>query len=402
MERSRIQEKFIMRFCSRATAVLVFALASFSALAQTPDAKQPGDPGAPRVESAPVPFETELLRVQQSAAMPRGKATLKSEALDANGNLAGTGGTVGVDGAGGAGVWLTAAAATPSVTTKLGAVTTGAQWAVLNPNQFPLIWSEATGATKMAIPATFNTTYGASGTAALTFWHSTNSNYTIWDVYGGSNGNHSILKLTNAESTAYVATLGLYKDGIIRSSLSASMTAPSYFMGSLAVGKGTVGPNVTLDVQGTLHADTVTAENGIKAVYQDLAEWVPATGNMEAGTVVVVSPNARNEVSPSSYPYQTSVAGVISANPGVLLGRPGDDKAKVATTGRVKVKVDASHDTIRPGDLLVTSGKPGFAMKSQPVSIGGIEMHRPGTLVGKALEPLEAGEGEILVLLSLQ
>jgi hypothetical protein len=86
----------------------------------------------------------------------------------------------------------------------------------------------------------------------------------------------------------------------------------------------------------------------------------------------------------------------------VLLGKPGDDKAKVATTGRVTVKVDASHDAIRPGDLLVTSGKPGFAMKSQPVSIGAVEIHRPGTLVGKALEPLEAGEGEILVLLSLQ
>jgi len=29
-------------------------------------------------------------------------------------------------------------------------------------------------------------------------------------------------------------------------------------------------------------------------------------------------------------------------------------------------------------------------------------MHRPGTLIGKALEPLEKGQGEILVLLSLQ
>jgi hypothetical protein len=29
-------------------------------------------------------------------------------------------------------------------------------------------------------------------------------------------------------------------------------------------------------------------------------------------------------------------------------------------------------------------------------------MHRPGTLVGKALEPLTEGQGEILVLLTLQ
>jgi hypothetical protein len=36
------------------------------------------------------------------------------------------------------------------------------------------------------------------------------------------------------------------------------------------------------------------------------------------------------------------------------------------------------------------------------VEILGIKMHRPGTLIGKALEPLPSGEGNILVLLSLQ
>jgi hypothetical protein len=41
-------------------------------------------------------------------------------------------------------------------------------------------------------------------------------------------------------------------------------------------------------------------------------------------------------------------------------------------------------------------------MKSEPLDVGGVKMHRPGTLIGKALEPLAGGEGEILVLLSLQ
>jgi hypothetical protein len=36
------------------------------------------------------------------------------------------------------------------------------------------------------------------------------------------------------------------------------------------------------------------------------------------------------------------------------------------------------------------------------VEVAGVKMHRPGTVIGKALEPLERGEGEILVLLSLQ
>jgi len=36
------------------------------------------------------------------------------------------------------------------------------------------------------------------------------------------------------------------------------------------------------------------------------------------------------------------------------------------------------------------------------MKIGGARIHRPGTLIGKALEPLDKGTGEILVLLSLQ
>jgi hypothetical protein len=50
----------------------------------------------------------------------------------------------------------------------------------------------------------------------------------------------------------------------------------------------------------------------------------------------------------------------------------------------------------------VASDKTCVAMKPQPVEIGGVRIHRPRTLIGKALEPLPQGTGEILVLLSLQ
>ena len=66
------------------------------------------------------------------------------------------------------------------------------------------------------------------------------------------------------------------------------------------------------------------------------------------------------------------------------------------------MKVDASKGPINIGDLMVTSDKEGFAMKSVPIELGGVQLHRPGTLIGKALEPLAQGSGEILVLLSLQ
>jgi len=52
--------------------------------------------------------------------------------------------------------------------------------------------------------------------------------------------------------------------------------------------------------------------------------------------------------------------------------------------------------------LLVTSATPGYAMRSEPVQVGEVRIHRPGTLIGKALEPLADGKGEILVLLLLQ
>ena len=66
------------------------------------------------------------------------------------------------------------------------------------------------------------------------------------------------------------------------------------------------------------------------------------------------------------------------------------------------MKVDTANGPINTGDLLVTSDKAGVAMKSLPIEIGGVRIHRPGTLIGKALEPLSQGTGEILVLLSLQ
>jgi hypothetical protein len=117
---------------------------------------------------------------------------------------------------------------------------------------------------------------------------------------------------------------------------------------------------------------------------------------MPAGTVVVLDATQSNYVTSSSKSYDTKVAGVISAQPGIALGEGGANKVLVATTGRVKVKADAMRSPIHVGDLLVTSTVEGMAMKSEPLSLGGVEIHRPGTLIGKALEPLEKGTGEIL------
>jgi len=174
-----------------------------------------------------------------------------------------------------------------------------------------------------------------------------------------------------------------------------------YSAGNVAIGIGT--PTTPLHVfgNGTVTGN-LTVGGNIAAKYQDMAEWVFSAERLLTGTVVVLDSNKSNQVIASTQAYDTRVAGVISEQPGIALGEGGAGKVLVATTGRVLVNVDATKSPIQIGDLLVTSDLPGVAMKSEPVNVGGIQLHRPGTLIGKALEPLEKGKGKILVLLSLQ
>jgi hypothetical protein len=166
------------------------------------------------------------------------------------------------------------------------------------------------------------------------------------------------------------------------------------------VGIGTPAPTERLHVSGNARiAGNVIVDGTLSAKYQDVAEWVNASEHLPPGTVVSADVAHVNRVRASRKAYDTAVLGVVSAQPGLLLGEADAQKVPVAQSGRVKVKVDARFGAIRPGDLLVTSPTAGYAMRSKPLRNG---MHRPGTLVGKALEGLATGQGEILVLVTLQ
>jgi hypothetical protein len=127
----------------------------------------------------------------------------------------------------------------------------------------------------------------------------------------------------------------------------------------------------------------------------DVAEHLRAE-DVEAGDVVVIGLDG--QLVKCSQEADTAVAGIVSTKPTLQVGslQAAGGTAPLALVGVVPCKVDATKSPIRPGDLLVSSGTPGHAMKCTS--------KRPaaGTVIGKALEALESGKGTIQVLVTLR
>jgi hypothetical protein len=128
----------------------------------------------------------------------------------------------------------------------------------------------------------------------------------------------------------------------------------------------------------------------------DVAEWVSVSSLVEPGTVLELDPEQPGAYRPSQGACSMLVGGVVSSQPGMTLGQtpPAADKAILALIGIVPVKVTNEGGPIQPGDLLVSSSTPGYAMRW--VS----EEPCPCALVGKALGPMTKEQGVILVLLT--
>jgi hypothetical protein len=166
---------------------------------------------------------------------------------------------------------------------------------------------------------------------------------------------------------------------------------------------GIVGVTNRIDHKYGIYTEDYLYAKGTQVPNSDVAEYMPVTQEVSPGTVLVIGPEGK--LQPSQSAYDTRVIGIVSTDPGVTLGTREDGnpgEALIAVAGRVPCKVDAGNGAIRPGDLLSTSDTPGYAMKAMPVNIGGIEIYKPSTVLGKAMGSLESGTGVIEVVVTLQ
>jgi hypothetical protein len=145
-------------------------------------------------------------------------------------------------------------------------------------------------------------------------------------------------------------------------------------------------------------------DGGTQTGGADFAESVAVAKEFtphEPGDLLIVDTKGKRQLKLSQEPYSTLVAGIYSTKPGVLatphkMDETAANEIPLAIVGIVSCKVSAENGPIQPGDLLVTSSTPGHAMKGTDRS------RMLGSVVGKALEPLNEGKGVIQVLVTLQ
>jgi len=211
-------------------------------------------------------------------------------------------------------------------------------------------------------------------------------------VTGGSSPNYPGSAGVFIEKAAGVGAIFAY-DYVASGPLSLALNSPGG-----KVGVGTLSPQYTLDENGTTRTHSVIITGGA-----DLAEpFKMRAGEIQKGSVVVIDEEHPGELKLSTQAYDTRVAGIVSGangiNPGISLRQEGtlDGGQNVALSGRVYVQADAGFGAIEPGDLLTTSDTPGHAMKVTN------HARAQGAILGKAMSSLKAGEGTVLVLVTLQ
>jgi len=179
----------------------------------------------------------------------------------------------------------------------------------------------------------------------------------------------------------YVATGAVSGVGL---SGSASAEGATFTVTSNATDANTASTIVARDASGNFSAGTITA-TATTAQYADLAENYTADADYEAGTVVSFGGDA--EVTANGVDMDRRVAGVVSTDPAHLMNAycAGEHVVALALQGRVPCKVTGP---VAKGDIMVAAGNGMARAEADP---------KVGTVIGKALEAHEGGEGVIEV-----
>ena len=148
-------------------------------------------------------------------------------------------------------------------------------------------------------------------------------------------------------------------------------------------------PNLWLDAAGT-----VFIKSGFQSRGLDVAERFKVLGHGEIGSVMVMDEQEK-AIKLCERAYDPCVVGIISGEPAFILGLETEHQP-IALCGRVPCNVDADIAPIKVGDLLTTSPTKGYAQKALEIE------KATGTIIGKALESLSQGKGQITGLVILQ
>jgi hypothetical protein len=186
----------------------------------------------------------------------------------------------------------------------------------------------------------------------------------------------------------YVLPTGLPEGYNVVKQAVVNIAAPASPAGTAAVFR--------VDDAGVVSSDAGVFGSSFAAGAADVAEWVCTTEAVEAGDVLQLDPDEPGSYCETQGACSPLVAGVVSSAPGVILGWTDSvgGKTLLALSGIVPVKVTNEGGTIQPGDLLVSSSTPGYAMRwagPEPC---------PCALVGKALEAMTGERGVISILLT--
>ncbi len=232
------------------------------------------------------------------------------------------------------------------------------------------------------------------GSAAINIVTTATADPTL-TLAGDLSGSATFTNLGNATLTATIAansvalgtdTTGNYvgAGAVSGTGLSGSLSAEggTFTVTSNATSSNTGGTIVARDGSGNFSAGTVTA-TATSAQYADLAEMYAADAEIEPGTVVHFA--GEGKLAACDTENCRTVAGIVSTDPAHLMNASQEGVA-LALAGRVPCKVTG---VVNAGDLMVSAGN-GMAMANNNATIG--------TVIGKAIEANEGGEGVIEVL----